>query len=418
MKNCLVLITLLSASTLLPAQDKAALREISAVYAQIEENHQSWNHYATTIQHADPGHSVVNQLWVSTDEGDAKLSKLETTSSEDHGETKLQFFFKGDRLLFTLDRTETFLIDPNVTDVDEKRYYFANEKLVRVLNKKGRFPAGKPADTGSIKGTEVPLSEIDNADETYRDQHEMTAPLIQKLLNLDEDAVPTEDPLPASTSDYTVTGKGWRMIVGSASRDGTFALAWGLKGKDAPEGEVIQDGSMSVEPETDGVINYVVNLRTKGIVGTIEGQHFGDKPGYNHSTNETAWGNYPRLVAQVNSGKWETWSARIYEVKDATEPATLTAGVDLLAAAKKAVFEHLADSRQFKKFDRESFAITLHDPAILQRGSATVMSIEVGGVIPKKDDDDAAFEATVTFTIASDDNGGAPSLTWRSTEAQ
>jgi len=133
------------------------------------------------------------------------------------GSRSFKFYFKGDDLVFTLDRTENVLIDPNVTDVIERRYYFANNQLIRVLKKEGRFPAGKPTDTESLKNEEVPLSEIENASETYVDQHEMTAPIIQKLLRLEDDSAPAEEPAPGSPSSPVLSGDGWRMIAGTNS---------------------------------------------------------------------------------------------------------------------------------------------------------------------------------------------------------
>ena len=187
MKLTITLVVCLAVSLPLVAQDKARLKAISDTFSKIEENHEIWNNYSTVVQNAAPVMTTIHHLWISDGEGEEKLSKLETHSLEDHGESKQQFYFKGDQLIFTLDRTENVLIDPNVTDVTEKRYHFADGQLIRVLNKQGRFPAGQPTETDALKSQAVPLSEIENASETYTLQHEMTAPVIQKLLRLAED---------------------------------------------------------------------------------------------------------------------------------------------------------------------------------------------------------------------------------------
>ena len=396
------------AGTALQAQDKAALKAIGAVYDQIEENHKSWSHSSMTVGN-DSG-SFTNDLWESHD--DDKLMKLQTYSGEDHGEMKTQFFFKGDELIFTLDRREEALIEPNATDVIEKRYYFINGQLARVLEKKGRFPAGKPTDTQTLKNREIPLSEIENADETYRDQHEMTAAVVQKLQSLQGDGDPGDGDAPMATNGNS--GDGWRLIAGSQSREGRYALGWGQKGKSAPEGDADEDGAHSVSEDDESLVNYVIDLKTGQILGSIKGRHFGDKSTYNHATTETSWSPGSNFVAQVNSGMWASWDASIYEVIP-SEPATTSAGADLLEAAKKAAAEHMADSDLFKKLGSDDFTYTVHDVALVYRAGQLVASVEIDGQIPKSEED-SYFACTVTFKVLSDENGGAPKLTWIGTE--
>lgn len=413
MRHLILALLCLSISQMLPAQDKATLKAISAVFSKIEDNHESWNNYSTVVQTTAPVLTTIHHLWVSDGEGSDKLSKLETHSLEDHGEQKLQFFFKGDELVFTLDRTENVMIDPNVTDVIEKRYYFANNQLIRVLKKEGRFPAGKPTETDALKNQDVPLSEIENASETYVDQHEMTAPIIQKLLRLEDDSAPT--PTAASTGPV-LTGEGWRMIAGTNSRDGVYALAWGQKGQSSPQGDVDDEGFLMGDQEDENLINYVINVRTKQIIGTVVGKHFGDKSSYNHDKIETAWSSAGMFMAQLNSGKWATYDANVYEIQYTNDGNALSKATDILEPAKKAVFEHLAGRPQLTKFTQDDFAITLHDPRIVYQGGNSVIQVGVIGQIPKSEEDDSSFEATITFHLNSNENGGAPVLAWSGTE--
>jgi hypothetical protein len=412
-----IFLACLAFSVPLFAQDKEVLKEISSIFTQIEESHESWNNYSTVVQNAAPVQTTINHLWVSDGEGDEKLSKLETHSLEDHGETKQQFFFKGDQLVFTLDRTENVLIDPNVTDVIEKRYYFANGQLIRVLNKQGRFPAGQPTETDALKSKAVPLSEIENASETYVLQHEMTAPLIQKLLHLEDDAAPSEGAPAAASAGPVLTGDGWRLIAGSNSRDGMYALAWGMKGQPSPQGDADEEGFIMGEQDNENLINYLVNVRTKQIVGTIAGKHFGDKSVYNHDNTETAWSASALFFAQVNGGKWASYDANVYEVQYTTDGSNaVSKATDVLQPAKKAIFEHLEGSDLLKKFNKDDFAITLHDPRIVYQGGDCVIQVGVIGQIPKSEEEDASFESTVTFKLDSGENGSGPVLTWVGTE--
>jgi hypothetical protein len=417
MKLTITLVVCLAVSLPLVAQDKARLKAISDTFSKIEENHEIWSNYSTVVQNAAPVMTTIHHLWISDGEGEEKLSKLETHSLEDHGESKQQFYFKGDQLIFTLDRTENVLIDPNVTDVTEKRYYFADGQLIRVLNKQGRFPAGQPTETDALKSQAVPLSEIENASETYTLQHEMTAPVIQKLLRLAEDGAPSSEPAPSASAGPVLTGDGWRTIAGSGSRDGIYALAWGQKGQSSPQGNSDEEGFMMGDQEDANLINYAVNVRTKQIVGTLVGKHFGDKSTYNHDSTETAWSSSSLFLAQVNSGKWATFDANVYGLLYTSDGGNaLSKAADLLEPTKKAIFEHLEGGPVLKKFDKGDFAITLHDPRIVYQGGDCVVQVGVIGQIPKSEEEDASFEATVTFTLATNEESSAPLLSWRSTE--
>lgn len=210
-------------------------------------------------------------------------------------------------------------------------------------------------------------------------------------------------------------GDGWRAIAGSYSRDGRFALAWGLKGKATPAGEKAEDGTLSVDRDEKGLMNYVVDLRTGKIVGPIVGKHFGDRSSYNHTNSETSWSFASTYVAQVNNGKWATFEANVYQVTEA-DTVSVSKGADLIAPVKKAIFEHLKGSDTLKKFDKEAFALALHDVSIVRRGADTVVVVGVTGEIPKSDAEGSSFDATITFTITGDEKGGAPALKWSGTE--
>ncbi|MFZ4595175.1 MAG: hypothetical protein ACOYOF_13040 [Verrucomicrobiaceae bacterium] len=94
----------------------------------------------------------------------------------------------------------------------------------------------------------------------------------------------------------------------------------------------------------------------------------------------------------------------------------MSKATDVLEPAKKAVYDHLEGSDLFKKFDKDDFAITLHDPRIVYQGGDCVIQVGVIGQIPKSPEDDASFETTVTFKLTSDEDGGAPVLSWSGTE--
>jgi hypothetical protein len=73
MKSIIPVVALLCIGSPLQAQDKNALRKITAVYESIEESFDSWPTYSMSAQNMEGGHSFHNHLWVS--DGDEHLSK-------------------------------------------------------------------------------------------------------------------------------------------------------------------------------------------------------------------------------------------------------------------------------------------------------------------------------------------------------
>jgi hypothetical protein len=411
MKAVFQLLALLCLGTTVIAQDKAALKRISSVFETIEKNFDQWPHHSITGEGLEGGYAFEHHVWQSYDE--PPLYRVESLSFDDHGQGKKQYFIQGNELLFVLDRSEMTPMLPNAaTSVVEKRLYFAEGALIRLLAKEGKFPAGKETDTVALKNKDIPVEEVLGAGELYGDLDRESQVLIAKIQQISADDAPA-DTAPAAFGPATA-GDGWRLIQGSSSRDGQFALAWGLQGQSIPKAEADEDGALSVEPETEGLTNYIINLRTGALLGKTKGSHFGDKHTYNHYTNEVAWSAAETYVAQVCNGKWATFDANVYELNP--DRTGLSKAMDLLEPSKKAVFEHLEGGDFFKKFDKDDFTITLHDLNIAQRGAATVVVVEVSGQIPKSDQDGAWFDATVTFKLVPDDNGGPTKLQWSGTE--
>ena len=410
MKTPLLLAVLLTATSLL-AQDKAALKRISTVFESVEQNYESWPCLGYSAQGLEGGFSFEHHVWKSEDE--PPLYRVESLTYDDHGEGKKQFFIQGDELLFVLDRSEmTPMQEKAATSVVEKRLYFANGSLIRMLTKEGKFAAGKPTDTTALKNKDIPIDEVQGAGELFGELEQEVRAIIAKARQIASDEAPGGGM--AGTGAATV-GEGWRLIRGSQSRDGRFALAWGMQGKSTPDGEAGEDGALSAaDPEAEGITNYAIDLRTGAILGKTTGQHAGDRPDFGHYTHEVAWGSADTAFVQVCSGKWATYTAAVYQLTP--DGNGLSEAADLLEPAKKAAFEHLENGGFFKKFDKDAFTVTLHDVNIAQRGASTVVVVEASGQIPKSDQDGAYFDTTITFKLIPDENGGAPKLKWSGTE--
>jgi len=410
MKTSLLLAVMLTASSLV-AQDKAALKRITSVFETVEENYESWPHLSYSASGLEGGYAYENHVWKS--EGEPALYRVESLSFDDHGEGKKQFFFQGSELLFVLDRSEMTPMQENAaTSVVEKRLYFAEGGLIRVLEKKGKFAVGKPTDTTALKNKEIPVDQVEGAGELYGDLEKEAQAIIAKAYQITADDAPAG---PAAASGPATAGDGWRLIRGSQSRDGQMAIAWGVKDKSAPRGEPAEDGTLSYDDtEDENLANYAVNLSTGAILGKLAGSHGSDKPNWGHYTHEVAWSAADTYFVQVCSGKWSTFNANLYQM--GPDGSSISEAVDLLEPAKTAAFKHLANGDLFKKFQKDAFTITVHDVNIAQRGSSVVVVAEVSGQIPKSEEEGSYFDTTITFIVVPDKNGGAPKLQWTSTE--
>lgn len=410
MKTSLLLAVMLTASSLV-AQDKTALKRITSVFEAVEENYETWPHLSYSADGQEGGYAFENHVWKSEDE--PPLYRVESLSFDDHGQGKKQFFFHGSELLFVLDRSEMTPMQENAaTSVVEKRLYFAGGGLIRVLEKHGKFAVGKPTDTTALKNKEIPVDQVEGAGELYGNLEQEAQAIIAKAYQITADDAPAG---PAAVSGPATSGDGWRLIRGSQSRGGQFAIAWGMQGKSTPDGETEDDGALSAnDPEAEGITNYVINPNTGAILGKTTGMHASDKANSGHYTHQVAWDSVDSCFVQVCSGKWATFTAAVYQLTP--DGTGLSEAVDLLEPAKKAAFEHLGNGDFFKKFEKDAFAITVHDVNIAQRGSSIAVVAEVSGQIPKSDEEGAYFDTTITFKLIPDENGGAPKLQWSGTE--
>lgn len=250
MKTFLCLLTSLGAGILALAQSSPSpapdQNKISAAYDKIEAEYEQWAHFTFTTASVEGGYAIERHVWLS--EEDANLAKVKVIKADDHGELRTEFFMHGDELLFVLDRTESTVLEPNApTNVEEKRLYFADKKLTRVLVKRGKFEAGQATDTAALKNTEVPLAEFDGAADSYKTQHQLASTLITKLKKLDDELSAEPDTAPAQGTEpanQTTTG----TFTGLEEGDYTH---WAMKNE---KGETVSFFIL----KSDAVIDKVV----------------------------------------------------------------------------------------------------------------------------------------------------------------
>jgi hypothetical protein len=180
MKAIFPLLALLCLGSSVIAQDKTALKRISGVFEAIEKNFEYWPHHSITGENLEGGYAFEHHLWQSNDE--PPLYRVESLSFDDHGQAKKQYFIQGNELLFVLDRSEMTPMQPKAaTSVVEKRLYFAEGALIRMLTKEGKFPAGKATDTATLKNKDLPIDEVEGAGELFGEHDRESQNIIAKI---------------------------------------------------------------------------------------------------------------------------------------------------------------------------------------------------------------------------------------------
>jgi hypothetical protein len=199
----------------------------------------------------------------------------------------------------------------------------------------------------------------------------------------------------------------WVAVPGTSSRDGSLALAIALKGK-ALTPERIE----SLEPEAEGLVNYIVNLNEGTILGETYGKYWSDRVNLGNYGTDVVWAEGDAYVAQTNQERFGSSDSFLYRITD----GTLSAPADLLAAGTEEAMKALAESPQIKTHGTEAFAIRVHDVRIVTAGGRQLVQFGVGGEIPKSELDHSWFDTTVTFELVFDESQEGPVLNWISTE--
>lgn len=201
----------------------------------------------------------------------------------------------------------------------------------------------------------------------------------------------------------------WIAVPGTSSRDGSLALAIALKGS-----KLTPETIETLEPETEGLVNYIVNLNEGTILGETKGKYWSDRANMGNYGTDVVWADGDLYVAQTNQERFGSSDSYLYQLID----GNVSVMADLLALGTEAAMKALAESPQIKTHGADAFAIRIHDVRIVSAGGSQVVQFGVGGEIPKSDLENAYFDTTVTFAFDYSENpdGGSPKLKWISTE--
>jgi len=281
---------------------------LAARYSQIEDQLARSIRY--TSKDESGGATTVRQEWYN---GAGDLIKVSVERTDASGRELTEYIPHdldsdfGWRGLFVLTRKETPLPDGG-TQVEESRKYFGetdegNHQLIRELRKSALFKPGETTDTVRVPNVVVDLSKENKSDSGAEDflgseSHELASALRK--------AGPPQffDPFANVQGDSDK----YRVIHGSVSPDGRFAIAMGLPPEQSNWDALYEDENYFYEngARDYDVPNYIIDLAERKILGKTGCHYFGTKRRYNHQQCILRWSPDSLKFVQLWDDKWSS----------------------------------------------------------------------------------------------------------------
>ena len=284
------------------------VKSLAQQYKQVEDQLARLIRY--TSKDESGGATTVRQEWyngagdlikVSVERTDASGRELTEYIPHDLGS---DFGWRG---LFLLTRKETPAPDGGM-QVEESRKYFGeteegNGQLIRELRKSARFKPGEPTDTVHVPNVVVDLSKQNKAEGGAEEfglgePHELS-PALRKV-------GPPQffDPFANVQGDSDK----YRVIHGSVSPDGRFAIAMGLPPEQSNWDALYEDENYFYEngARDYDVPNYIIDLAERKILGKTGCHYFGTKRRYNHQQCILRWSPDSLKFVQLWDDKWSS----------------------------------------------------------------------------------------------------------------
>jgi len=274
--------------------------------------------------------------------------------------------------MFMLVRKETPAPDGGV-QVEESRKYFGENKngngdLIRELRKSAHFKPGEPTDTVHTPNVVVDLRKKANQPTEEELREMLNAPT--KMADELRKGAPEFDPFANVKGDSDK----YRVIHGSASPDGRFAIALGFARESIDWNALIDhyftDEPASYNAESDeDVRNYVVDLTQKKILGETGAAWAGTRRRYNHPECVVTWSPNSSSFVQLLANKWA--SDDCVAGKIASGPKFIGA-VNLLKALSPKIYAFVK-----KPFDREEGgALSFYNKKVTNEGAVEMKAYE------------------------------------------
>ena len=297
-------------STIAKSSADDQVKKLAEMYNQIEAQLNRCVHYLKKEESG--GITTVEQAWlngagdpikVAVERIDSSGRELTEYLARDLNDPYAGFNYEG---AFLLNRKETKLPDGG-TQVDESRKYFgesdgSNGQLLRELRKSARFKAGESTDTVHTPNVVVDLRKQPRDNRAEDDVFDQPGKIVDSLLKA---GPPESDPFANIKGD----SEKFRVIHGTASPDGRFAIALGLARKEIDwesfvEKEYQEHGPTYDADGEEDVRDYVIDLASQKILGETGCKYFGTRRRYNHRSCVVTWSPDSTKFVQLWDDKW------------------------------------------------------------------------------------------------------------------
>lgn len=279
------------------------VKTLAARYGQVEDQLARSIRY--TSKDESGGATTVKQVWFNGADDLIKVAVESRDGAKRELTEYLALDFQNDYDgMFMLVRKETPAPNGGV-QVEESRKYFGEGKeggnglLIRELRKSVQFKPGESTDTVRAPNVTVDLGKKSNQPTEDELREILNAPT-----NMAEElrkGAPKLDPFAEVKGDSDK----YRVIHGSASPDGRFAIALGFK-REPVDWDALYDKeteSYYTEDE-EGIRNYVVDLAQKKILGETGAAWPGTRRSYNHPECVVTWSPDSSVFVQLLANKW------------------------------------------------------------------------------------------------------------------
>jgi len=371
------------------------VKMLAARYGQVED--QLGRSIRYTIKDESSGATTVRQAWFN---GADDLIKLAVESRDGAKRELTEYFaldFENDYDgMFMLMRKETPAPDGGM-QVEESRKYFGEGKrggnglLIRELRKSAHFKPGESTDTVRTPNVTVDLGKKSN---------QPTEDELREILNAPTNAAeelrkgaPEFDPF----ADVKGDSDKYRVIHGSASPDGRFAIALGFAGEPIDWDADYDKETASYYAEGDeGIRNYVVDLAQKKILGQTGAAWPGTRRRYNHPECVVTWSPDSGLFVQLLANKWSSDDCVAGKIVSGPK---FVGAVNLLKPLSPKIYAFIK-----KPFDREEGgALSFYNEKVTNDGAVDMEAAEYESSGDRKGDTN--FRVNVRLRVRETPHG-------------
>jgi hypothetical protein len=370
-RNFVILLFSGCAVALLPRPASGAIsvdeqvKKLAQRYNEVESQLDRSVRYASRNDNGDS-----EQAWFN---GSDDLIKL-AVESHNGAERQLTEYFALDFEndydgMFMLIRKEAPAPDGGV-QVEESRKYFGEAKsggngvLIREQRKSAHFKSGELADTVHTPNVVVDLSKKANQPTEDQLREMLNAPT--KMTEELRKGAPELDPFANVKGDSDK----YRVIHGTASSDGRFAIALGFAREEVDWDAVYDKDTESyyAEGDSEGIRNYVVDLAQKKILGETGAAWSGTRRRYNHPECVIAWSPDSSFFVQLLANKWA--SDDCVAGKIASGPK-LVGTVNLMKALTPKIYAFVK-----RHFDPEGYPLSFYNEKVSNDGAVEMKAYE------------------------------------------